>query len=152
MKNVIIAILSLFAILLSGCNTLSLKPGDFSWPVESVLKVNEKGIVQDARHCFSVNVKALSFAEFKDSTAIKTTLRIIRDVEGYYYITAPKFKDVYVFEDAEGCLQLKKLIPVKEQGLESPAFNQRVPYIQLINENDPVLLLNKEGIHEGAKK
>jgi hypothetical protein len=154
MKYVFLAILSLFAVLLAGCNTLTLKPGDFSWPVESALKVNEKEVIQDARHCFSVNVKALSFAEFKDSSAIKTLLRVIRDVEGYYYITAPKFKNVYVFEDAEGSLQLKKVIPIKEQGLESPAFNQRAPYIQLVNENgnDPALLLNKEGIHEGAKK
>jgi hypothetical protein len=114
--------------------------------------VNEKEIIQDARHCFSVNVKALSFAEFKDSSAIKSLVRVIRDAEGYYYITAAKFKNVYIFEDAEGSFQLKKLVPVKEQGLESPAFNQRAPYIQLVNANDPVLMLNKEGIHEGEKK
>jgi len=29
-------------------------------------------------------------------------------------------KNVYIFEDAEGSFQLKKLVPVKEQGLESP--------------------------------
>jgi hypothetical protein len=152
MKKAIRAILSLCVVILAGCNTLTLKPGDFSWPVESVLKVNEKGFIQDARHCFTVNVKALSFAEFKDSTGLKVSLRLIRDAEGYYYITAPKFKNVYVFEDAEGGMKLKKAILIKEQGLESPAFNQRAPYIQLVNENDPVLLLNKDGIHEGVKK
>ena len=152
MKNVLTAILALFAVLTAGCNSLILKPGDFSWPVESALKVNEKEIIQDARHCFSVNVKALSFAEFKDSSAIKSLVRVIRDAEGYYYITAAKFKNVYIFEDAEGSFQLKKLVPVKEQGLESPAFNQRAPYIQLVNANDPVLMFNKEGIHEGEKK
>jgi hypothetical protein len=136
----------------AGCSTLVLKPADFSWPIESVLKVNDNGVVQDQRHSFSVNVKGLFFAETKDSTNIKVPVRIIRDSQGYYFITAQKFKNVYVFEPTIGGLKLVNTILVKPTGMESPAMNQRSPYIQLINENDAPLLLTKDGIEKGGKK
>jgi hypothetical protein len=151
MKQILGVILSLM--LFAGCNTLTLAPGDFSWPIESVLKVNSKGVVQDQRYSFSLNVKNLLFAETKDSTDVANwNLRMIRDTKGYFYITAAKFKNVYVFEQTEAGLKLSKAIVISATGMEAPVFNQRSPFVQLVNGSEPPVLLSKDGIQEGGKK
>ena len=140
-------------LILAGCSSLILKPADFAWPVESVLSVDSQGKVQSERYSFSVDVKALLFAETQDSVNIlKINLRIIRDVKGYYFITASQFKNVYVFEQTVGGLKLKNKILVAQSGLTEPALNQRVPYVQLVNGKNPALLLTEEGVFEGEKK
>ena len=139
--------------ILAGCSSLILKPADFAWPVESVLSVDSQGKVQSERYSLSVDVKALLFAETQDSVNIlKINLRIIRDVKGYYFITASQFKNVYIFEQTVGGLKLKNKILVAQNGLTEPALNQRVPYVQLINGKNPALLLTEDGVFEGEKK
>jgi hypothetical protein len=151
MKRIFGVVLGL--VMFAGCNTLTLAPGDFSWPVESVLKVSNNGIVQDQRYSFSLNVKNLLYAETQDSVdAAKWSLHIIRDSKGYFYITAAKFKNVYVFEQSEAGLKLVKTILISSTGTESPAFNFRPPFVQLLNGNEPAVLLSKDGIYEGGKK
>jgi hypothetical protein len=151
MKGIII--IALFSLLFAGCSSLILKPADFAYPVESVLPVDHKGIVQDERYSLSIGVKELLFAETQDSINVsKHTLHVIRDIRGYYFITGSKFKNVYVFEQTDGGLKLNSKILVKEQGLGDPAFNQKPPYIQLLNEKDKPILLSKDGIQEGGKK
>jgi hypothetical protein len=138
---------------LAGCSSLTLKSGDFAWPVESVLKVNGSGTIEDKQYYFSFNVKELLYAETQDSVNISNvTLRILRDGRGFYFITASKFKNVYVFQQIDGGLKLAGKILVSQNGLENPAMNQRPPYIELLNENNPPILLTKEGILEGEKK
>ncbi len=150
-KKLIPVFLSLF--LLIGCSSLTLKPGDFAWPVESALNVNDQGNVQSERYSFSFNVKELLFAETQDSVNVaKVTLRIIRNMEGFYFITASKFKNVYVFEQTEGGLKLENKILVAQDGLNEPFFNQQVPYIKLVNGQNPAILLTKDGVFEGEKK
>jgi hypothetical protein len=140
-------------IVLAGCSSLTLIPCDFAWPIESTLNVDSQGFVQSERHCFSLNVKELLFAETQDSVNIsKVTLRMIRDVKGYYFVTASQFKNVYVFEQIEGGLKLKNKILVAQDGLSEPALNQRVPYIQIVNGQNPAILLTKDGVFEGEKK
>ncbi len=150
MKVIIVVCSSLLAFLV-GCTSMVLKPADFSWPIESVLKVDENGFIKDQRHSLYVNVKEMFFAETQDSLNIHVPVRIIRDVDGYYYLTAQKFRNVYIFEQVEGGLKLVNTIFVKPEGLESPAFNQRTPYIQLVNEKDTPKMLNKNGIIEGGQ-
>ena len=148
-----VALVFLAFVILAGCSPLTLKPADFSWPVESVLKVSEKGIVDEPRYFLSFNVKPLLFAETKDSVNVsKVTLRMIRDVDGYYYITAPKFKNVYVFEQTQGGLKLSNTIVVSEHGLNEPAFNKRHRNIELLSEKAAPILMTKDGIQEGGKK
>jgi hypothetical protein len=145
--------LFLAAFFLSGCSSLMLKPGNFAWPVESVLPVDSQGMVQSERYSFSLNVKALLFEETQDSMSIpKATVRVIRNGKGYFFMTGRQFKNVYVFEQTEGSLKLKTKIPVSQNGLSDPAMNQRAPYIQLVNGKDPALSLSEEGIVEGEKK
>jgi hypothetical protein len=152
MKAILIPMfISIF--ILAGCSSLTLKPADFSWPVESVLNIDSHGKVQNDRYSFSLNVKALFFAETQDSVTVpKVSLRMIRDVKGYYFITASQFKNVYVFEQTEGGLKLKNRILVAQNGLNEPALNQRIPYIQVVNGKNPTILLSADGVFEGEKK
>ncbi len=134
---------------LTGCNALSLRPGNFAWPVELVLKVDDKGMIGDTRYSFAVNVKKLLFAETKDSVNVAgKEIRMIRDDLGYYFVTADKFKNIYVYEQSEGELRLADKISVSQEGLSSPAFNQRVPYIELVTGQRKPVLLTKDGIVE----
>jgi hypothetical protein len=151
--KVSVALVFLALITLSGCSPLTLKPADFSWPIESVLKVDDKGFVDEPRYFLKFNVKGLLFAETKDSVNVsKVMLRMIRDVDGYYFITASKFKNVYVFEQAEGGLKLNNKIFVSEHGLNEPAFNKRPSYVDLLSEKTAPIHLTKDGIKEGGKK
>jgi hypothetical protein len=151
MKMTFIPIILSF--ILTGCSSLTLKPGDFAWPIESVLSIDDQGNVQTRLYSFSFNVKELLFAETQDSVHVsKVSLRMIRDVKGFYFITASKFKNVYVFEQTEGGLKLNNKILVAPDGLNEPFFNQQVPFIQLVNGQNHTLLLTKDGVFEGEKK
>jgi hypothetical protein len=126
---------------------------NYQWPVESVLTVDAKGTVDEVRYNMTFNVKPLLFDETADSVHVSgIELRIIRDASGYYYITAPKFKNVYVFDSDEGKLKLERKILISEAGIASPAFNQRPPYIQLLNGKEKPLLLSRGGIQQGGQK
>jgi hypothetical protein len=152
MKAIIILFIFSFLVL-SGCSSLTLKPGDFAWPIETVSKVNDKGMIEDNQYNFSLNVKELLYEETMDSVNISNvTLRIIRDVKGYYFMTASKFKNVYVFEQIEGGLKLSNKILVTQDGLKNPAFNQRSQYIQLLDGQNSPVSLTKEGILKGENK
>jgi hypothetical protein len=144
-------------LILSGCGGLALRPAEFAWPFESVFKVDSKGIAKEeeepARYFIKFNAKALLFEETGDSVHVADrTFRVIRDGQGYYYITGKEFKNVYVFNSAEGALTLQTKIPISEKGLESPAFNQRPPFIQLLNGKEASKMLDKDGVKEGGKK
>jgi len=148
-----IAILFLPALLVAGCSSLILKPADFSWPIEDELKVDPRGMVQENRYSISLNVKPLLYDETKDTSNFDSSMiNIIRDVRGFYFLTGPHFKNVYVFRQDDGCLRLEKKIAVSKEGLSAPAFNQRVPYIELVNGVEKPIMLTKDGIHEEEKK
>jgi hypothetical protein len=156
MRTLLTLFVIIVALSLIGCTPLMLRPADFSWPIEVVGKPDSKGMVQEARYQVAFNVKALLFAEFQDSVNVtKHSLRIIRDHDGFYFITGKAFKNIYVFGSGDGALKLEKKILISEKGLEAPAFNQKKPFIQLINENkedEAPVNLTKDGVQEGAKK
>jgi hypothetical protein len=150
MRIVVLCLLPL--LLVSACTTLTLKPVDFAWPVESVLKANDKGMVEEERYMISFSIKPLMFDETKDSTKVQNVeIRMIRDMQGYYYVISKGFKNVYVFAPGEGSLKLEKKIMVSEKGLDSPAFNQRTPYIQLLNGKEKPRRLTRDGLLEEGK-
>lgn len=141
-----------FLILVAGCTSLTLAPSDFSWPIESELTADRGGMVKEDRYYLSFNIKPLLFAEFQDSLKVDgRTIRIIRDRQGYYFVTGPRFKNVYVFEHAEAGLSQVNKILVKEAGLSNPAFNKRPPHIQLLNGNDKPILLTRKGVEMPAQ-
>lgn len=136
---------------MAACSTLTLKPADFAWPIESVMPVDDAGIVSENRYSFSFNSKGLFFEEMQDSSAYSgKELRVIRNTEGYYFITSTKFKNVYVFLADEGSMILQNKILISEAGLTKPIFNQRSPNIELVDENN-IYNLTKNGIERGEK-
>jgi len=127
-------VLLLAALSINGCSSLVLQPADLSWPVESVLKPDKKGMVEEDRHSISFNAKGLYFAEFQDSSASTgTELRMICDKMGYYFLTSKNFKNVYVFERGDDGLVMERKILISETGIKKPAFNQRSTHIQLVD-------------------
>ena len=150
MKSVIILVLFLTGTF-TACSVLTLAPANFAWPIESVLKVNDEGEVNEERYSFSFDAKGLYYEEFEDSLAyLDRELRIIRDAQGYYFITGAMFKNVYVFRAYEGAMVLNNKILGSESGFQNPVFNQRTPHIELID-GEKILKLTHQGI-EGDKK
>lgn len=146
MKNLIFILILLIAV---GCSQLTLEPSDFSWPIESVLDVNDEGNIIENRYSFTTNVNALFLAETNDSSAsMNSSVRVIRDEKGYYYLTANGFKNVYLFNVNDGKMILHQQILISEFGLDLPAFNQRKPYIELLDGEQHVMFINSNGIQE----
>ena len=152
MKKLIIP--GLFAIMfLAGCSNLILKPADFAWPIESVLKPDEKGNVQEKRYSLVFNTKELFLEATGDSLGYQNKeLRVIRNPEGYYFMVADNFKNVYVFCPSDGSLSLTNKIEISDStGIKNPTFNQRPPYIELNYDNNKKVNLTSDGIKEEEK-
>lgn len=146
-----ILLISFITILIAACSTLKLTPADFGWPIESVLKIDDKGYAHDDRYSISFNTKPLFFEEEQDSMAYTgNSIRLIRNTEGFYFVTAKNFKSVYVFSTDKSALSLENKIPVNEKGFTDPVLNQRPPFIELIDEGT-TYKITSEGV-EGGKK
>jgi hypothetical protein len=123
----------------------------YAWPVESVLAVGNNSIVDDGRHALTFSVAAIAEKEFADSTSLRgKEIRLLRDNEGFYFLTGKKFKNVYVLKSGAGTLCVKSQIEVAPRGLEDPALNQRLPYIELLD-GKMIVRLTKDDIVEGKK-
>lgn len=147
--------LSVFLLLagLTACSSsLVLNRVNFAQPVESVDMPNDNGMVKDRRYGLEFNIKPLQYAETQDSTSVTTReVRVIRSQSGFYFITAQNYKNVYVMSPKDGRLSLKKKILINEEGMEAPAFNQRAPYIELVERgSSDTYMLNKDGIVKGG--
>ncbi len=153
MKTFFVLSCSILSMIAFGCSSLTLSPVDYKWAIQSVLPVDSKGDVEEKRTFIAFNVKPLLFEETKDSVHVSgVELSIIRDMDGYYFMTAPKFKNVYVFASDEGKLKLEKKILISETGIASPIFEQRPPFIKLSNGKEKPILLSKSGIQQGGQK
>ena len=156
MKTTFCFLFCTLSFIIEGCTPLTLRPADFSWPIEIAATPESNGTIQVMRYKVAFNSKPLLWEELKDSTHVtKYTLHVIRDLNGYYFITAKDFKNVYVFVQGEGALNLEKKISVSEKGLKAPAFNQKGSLIQFVNEqkeNEPSILLSNDGIQKGEKE
>jgi len=141
-----VLLLSVLVLGAVSCSVLKLAPADFSWPVETVLKPDAAGNIEIQRYSSSFNVIGLFVEEKQDSTSFKDSeLRIIKNHEGYYFVTASGFKNVYVFEECESALCLYSKIAVSETPFSSVAFNQRKPVIELIT-GEVKYNLQKDGV------
>ena len=141
----------LLLVFAAACSTLKLQQADFAWPVESVIIVDGNGKVSDDRYSIRFDTKSLFFEETEDSSAYEgKKIRMLRDINGYYFITAEKFKNVYVFRMDNGSMALHNKIFISEFGIEGPALNQRSPYIELINGGKSLYLTNN-GIDRNKK-
>jgi hypothetical protein len=137
---------------LESCAGFKLENVDFGWPVESVVSVTPTNRIDEVRYGVSANVASIANAEFQDSTALRgAKLRILRSTEGYYFVTGPRFKHVYVFAPGPSTLSLYTSILVFDAGLHDPALNQRPPYVELIDGPNFRKLLSNSDIVEVQK-
>lgn len=143
MKSIILMIVGVLIISLVGCSSLKLSPANFAWSIETVLPVDQNGMVTEKRYAFSFNTKPLFFAEKGDSALYyDEELHIIKNEKGFYFITAKSFLSIYVFQESDGALALTNKISF-EQKLSNPAFNSRFPWIELVDGDSKYLLDNK---------
>jgi len=139
-------------LVISSCSSLKMDRVDFGWPVESVVTVSSVNKIEDLRYAVSAWVAGLAQEEFQDSTALRgAKLRLLRSSEGYYFLTGPRFKHVYVFSPGPSSLILNKSIPVAEGGLRNPALNQRTPYVEVLDGDNFHALLTSDDIVEVKK-
>ena len=152
MKRAGLVCVAALMLALPNCASMTIKPVDFSWSYESVLKADAAGIVSGEPKTISFDAGVLFRAEDEtQGTAANKTVRIIRDREGYYFVTSPGFKHVYIYTSARGKLTLQKKVLIAEEGMEKPFFNRRDQGIEL-GANGQVYLLTRKGIVSGGKK
>ncbi len=143
MKSIVLIVMGILIIFIVGCSSLKLTPANFAWSIETVLPVDQNGMVTEKRYAFSFNTKALFFAEKGDSALFyDEELHLIKNEKGFYFVTAKSFSSVYVFQESEGALTLTNKISF-EQKLANPAFNARAPWVELVNGDAKYLLGNK---------
>lgn len=146
MKKIKIIVLSLSLLFIYNCSSLTLKPVSYAWPIESVLNVKPDGTVEDPRYAIKFNALQIFAAEYEKAVDIDgAQVRIIRGNNGYYFVTSQGFKNVYIFSSGDGELNLENTIKVSDFGMESPAMNQRIPNIEVLDGNNKILL-NHQGI------
>jgi hypothetical protein len=154
MKSFIKAVtmISMIAFLfVTGCKqSMVISKVDYSQSIESVLEPDEDGTVNDIKHGLTFNIKPIQFEETQDSSSVTTEqVRYIRGQEGYYYITAPDYKNIYVMAPEKGKLVLKEKLKASDKGIAKPAFNQRMTHIQLLNQaTGDVWQINPESIEK----
>ena len=143
--------LALAAAALSSCGTLTLERVDFAWPVESVVTVDNGSRIEENRYALTLNVARLAGEEFQDTTALRgASLRLLRNGDGFYFVTGARFKNVYVFASGEHELRMKSKIAVTATGLHDPALNQRTPYVELVDGDTFKKLLTSDNLVEGT--
>lgn len=128
-------ILCIAVVSVIGCKqSLVISKVDYSQPIESVLTPDEDGMVEDVKQGLKFNILPIQFKETQDTSSVTTSeIRYIRGSKGYYYLTAPTYKNVYMMSSEEGELKVQETFPLKEPGIDKPAFNQREGYVQLVN-------------------
>lgn len=148
MRKILSGLAVVFLITACSSSSVLLEPADFAWPIESVLTTDANGNVSIERYSSEFNVTNLFTIEYGDSTiAANKEVRIIRGQDGYYYMTAAGFKNVYLFFAKEGTLILEKKVLVNAEGISEPVFNQRKPYVELID-GEMSYQINSQGLKE----
>ncbi len=149
MKHIKLFLILSSITLLAACSSLRLEPAQFGWPIESVLKIDNDGFVKEDRHSINFNTKEMFFEETQDTLSYAgKSMRMIRNNEGFYFMTSTNFKNVYVFTVDKNAFSLENKIEINETGLTNPAFNQRSQFIELIDDGI-TYKLTSDGIEEG---
>lgn len=134
---------------LVSCRALVIENVDYAQPIESVLDVRNDGNVSDIRTGLSFNIMPLQYVETEDTSSVTTPeVRVIRNHQGYYFVTAPGYSNVFVLRPRSGEFQLHETILINENGIANPAFNQRHPVIELLDGTEHVYRLTSDGIEE----
>jgi len=155
MKQILSILCAALLLIVAACNdSLVIRDVNFSQPVESVVTPDTNGVVHDKRYGLVFNILPVQYAEFGDSVKPEIKyIRLIRNQEGYYFITAEGFKHVYVMRPEKGKLVLNKRLRVSDKALTAPVFNLRPPFIQLVEtKTNTVYALDEKQIHKKEKQ
>ncbi len=153
MNKLVVLLSTLCMVLLLSCSSLTLDNVDYGWPVESVTTVSPENMVSEGRYALSFDIAPVAQEEFQDSTALRgSQVRILRDSEGYYFLTGPKFKHVYVFKPGRHELLKENIIEISQTGLQNPALNLRRPYVELLDGEGFRKIMSRGGIIEEGKQ
>lgn len=126
-----VIIMFVFLMGITACGTsLVIQDVDYSQPLESVLTPGADNQIHDQRYAIKFSISPVLQEE---GVASADEIRLIRNRAGYYFITAPGFSNVYVFEPDENELKLKNKIEITGDRLGQPAFNQRNTHIELVD-------------------
>lgn len=134
-----------FMMIITGCgSSLVIQNVNYSQPLESVLSPDSDGQVHDKRYAIEFNVNPL--LEYEESEGVEE-IRLIRNTDGFYFVTADNFSNVYIFEPGEGELILYEEVELPEGPISEPAFNQRDSHIELVNQSSgQIYNLDQNGI------
>ena len=91
MKYSRISLFVFMAVLLfaSACKTFEVKNVNYAQQVESVLTPTDNGDVTDSRYGIAFNILPFQYEEMKDSSSVLVDeVRLIRNQNGFYFITA----------------------------------------------------------------
>ncbi|WKZ69748.1 MAG: hypothetical protein QY331_00605 [Melioribacteraceae bacterium] len=145
MKAIKMFFLVMLVFLLASCSSIKLEPANFAWPIESVVATDDNGNVAIERYSTEFNASALFRTELGDSVIVPgRELRIIRDNLGNYLMTSQGFMNVYVFIIDEGAFVQTNKIFISKEGMTNPAFNQRTPNIELVD-NEITYIIDSKG-------
>jgi hypothetical protein len=147
--------ISLFILtsIFSSCSSFLLENVTYGWSSEIFINPDNSGNITIPKNSMTFNVSKLFTEEKITENPSGFKIRIIRDDEGYFFITADKFKFVWVFESAEKSLKLKnKLELVKDTPQSDPKFNEHKPNIEIFTKDGKKFILNKDGIVKNEEK
>lgn len=138
----------LIMLLMSSCAKVYITPVNFGWAAEEELKVSGNNTVTDTRNSIFFDLEQVLTDE---NVAGVKSIRMIRDRFGFYYLTAQKFKNVYVLKAVKNSFFLEKKIAILKRGsLINPAFNQRKKYIELVyGKKNKIIKLTAAGVVGG---
>lgn len=122
-----------FMLIMTGCgSSLVIQNVDYSQPLESVLSPDSDGQIHDNRYAIQFSIAPI--LEYEGSEGVDE-IRLIRNANGFYFVIADGFNNVYIFEPGEGELSLHEEVELPDGPISEPAFNQRNTHIELINQS-----------------
>ena len=146
MKKKIFLLITFLGLTFYSCSSLKIENVKYGWGGEYFTNPDENGSINIPKSSMQFNILSILKEEKLTDKAKDFKFRIIRDDEGYFYITANNFKFVWVFATDEASLVLEKKIDILDgKPLEDPKFNEQKPNIKLFIKDGREFLLNKDG-------
>ena len=140
-------LLFIFGILFYSCSSFKIEAVKYGWGGEVFINPDENGNIIMSKNSMSFNILPVLKEENLDQKPKDIKIRIIRDENGYFYLTANKFKYVWVFISGESLLVLENKIEIyEEKTLDDPKFNEQKPHVKLFLKDGKEFLLDKKGI------
>jgi hypothetical protein len=140
-------IIIFFSLILFSCSSLKIENVKYGWGGEYFANPDENGLINIPKSSMQFSVLPILNAEKLSDKPKDFKFRIIRDEEGYFYITANKFIYVWIFKSGEASLVLHDKIKIFDgKALDDPKFNEHKPNIKLFLNDGKEFLLNKDGI------